>query len=399
MGVSIGLVGSNLSRTVLLALIILFAVPGCGVKGEKHRDGSRPRVKIALQVPLTGPFRESGEAIIRGASMALEDKGLLLLKAGVVVDLALFDEASPERATANAELITDDNSIIGVIGHYDSGGAIPASERYHQASLPFIAIAATSPELTSRGLSGIYRLPPRDDQQAEALAGFAKSLRAHNVFIIHDRTLYGQGLSDLFKKGAEARGLRILGYRGVERGQLIFEDVVEEIKAAQPEIVFFGGTFVEAGLLLKEMRDRGIGSTFIGGDGLDSPGFLDVAGPEPGRVYFASLTKHIKDNEAGRIWLNRYQTRYGVPADALSALAYDAAAIMLDALVHASSDGTPPQRSRIAVFLKEMAPYEGISGRIAFDDKGDNRFAGESIMIYEMKRPRERPITPKRMSK
>lgn len=393
-----GLLGSYLSRVPILFMVLTYIMAaGCESAGNREDAAPRPVVKVAVQAPLTGPFRSRGEAIIRGASMALEDKGQILKKAGLAVELVPYDEASPERAVANAELITDDSSIVGVIGHYDSAGAVPASERYHQASLPFIAVAATSPELTARGLSGIHRLPPRDDQQADALVATGVSIRARTAWVVHDRTLYGQGLSDLFKKGAETRGIRVLGYRGVERGQVTFEDVIAEIRRTQPDVVFFGGTFVEAGLLLKEMRDQGVRSAFIGGDGLDSPDFLALAGPDPGRVYFASLTYHVMESEAGRSWRHRYEYRHGTRPDTLSALAYDAAAIMVDAILHSASESPLPTRSGVALFLKEMPPYEGVSGRIAFDDKGDNRLAGESLAIFEMNRNGGQRIMPKKL--
>ncbi len=370
-------------RVLSLILLAICVVPlGCTKTAVERQK--KEGLKLAVQVPLSGPLKDRGQAILNGIMMALDEKIPALDDAGLSVGVVPYDEGHPDRAVANAELITSDPSVIGVIGHFDSAAAVPASERYNQAGIPFLSVAATSPQLTERQLPVVFRIGPRDEEQVDVLALLVEKLRVRTAWIVHDRTLYGQGFADLFKKRIEGRGLKVLGYSGIARGSRDFRDLVSSIKDAGPELVFFGGTFAEGGPLLVEIRRQGVKAVFVGGDGLDSPAFYRISLSSGGEVYLTSLSNEFTDSNRGRTWAQRYFMMFGVQPDALAALSYDSANLMLQAILYVSDRGGVPQRHDVLNSIREIPVFEGVTGRIAFDNKGDNTFSLEGLSVYKV---------------
>src|SRR5216684_331837 len=179
---------------------------------------SKGTIKIATQSPLSGGQAVLGEGIKRGSQLAVEKMKGNLEKMGYKVDFVPFDDqAKPDVGVANAKNIIADKDIMVVIGHLNSGVAIPSSEVYKEVTLAMISPANTNPVVTDRGYPNVDRVCGRDDVQGVVGAEFAHgALKVKSASIIHDKTQYGQSISVFFKADSEKKGVKILGFEGTE---------------------------------------------------------------------------------------------------------------------------------------------------------------------------------------
>jgi branched-chain amino acid transport system substrate-binding protein len=345
-----------LALAVTLALVLLGA--GCA----KREDDL---IKLGVAVPFTGPNAKMGDDMWKGATLAVEERNARGGVLGRRIQLVRRDdESKPAQAVSIArELINE--RVVGVIGHFNSGCTIPASELYHQHRLPVITPASTNPQVTDRGYKFVFRVCGRDDQQGAVGARFAaQTLGFKRVAVLHDKTPYGQGLADEFKKNAEQLGLQTVYYGGVSDRELDFRSVITAMRAGHPELLYFGGLYGQAGPLLIQAREAGLDAVFMSGDGVIDVEFLNTAaryaegayltfGPDPDKVPTA------------RAFQEKYRNRFGEPGP-YSVYAYDATNILLTAIEKAgTTDG-----DAVADLLRRET-FDAAMGPINFDEKGD----------------------------
>src|SRR4029434_8520411 len=201
-------------------------------------------VKIATQSPLSGGQAALGQGIKLGAQLAIEEFKGPLEKAGFKVELVPFDDqAKPDVGVANSKNIIADKDIVAVIGHLNSGVAIPSSEVYKEVNLTMISPANTNPTVTDRGYANVNRVCGRDDVQGVVGSEFAAgTVKAKSVYIVHDKTTYGQGVAEFFKADAEKKGIKVIGFEGTEE-KSNFDPIITPIKAKNPDLIYFGGIY------------------------------------------------------------------------------------------------------------------------------------------------------------
>jgi branched-chain amino acid transport system substrate-binding protein len=246
------------------------ATPTPAVKGT---------IKIATQSPLSGGQAALGEGIKNGAQLAIEQLKGPIEALGFKVELVPFDDqAKPDVGVANAKQLVNDPDILAVIGHLNSGVAIPSSETYKDYDLVMVSPANTNPCITDRGYLVVNRVCGRDDVQGAVGAEFAfNELKVKTAFVIHDKTTYGQGVAEFFKKRFEELGGKVLGFEGTEE-KANFDPLITAIQAANPELIYFGGIYDQAGVFFKQAREKGVKAIFLGPDGMDSSELAKIAG-------------------------------------------------------------------------------------------------------------------------
>src|SRR5207249_3389211 len=226
--------GPMIRNPVRLTLSLLAALALVALPAASHlaAQGSKGTIKIATQSPLSGGQAALGEGIKLGAQLAIEKWRGNLTKMGYKVDLVPFDDqAKPDVGVANAKNIIADKDILAVIGHLNSGVAIPSSEVYKEVSVAMISPANTNPVVTDRGYPNVNRVCGRDDVQGVVGSEFANgTMKAKSVYIIHDKTQYGQGVAEFFKADAEKKGIKVLGFEGTEE-KSNFDPIITPIKA------------------------------------------------------------------------------------------------------------------------------------------------------------------------
>jgi len=364
--------GSHFIRGVLvlcLALAVGFVPAASPVDAQ-----GKGTVKIATQSPLSGGQAALGEGIKLGTQLAVEKFKGNLEKAGWKVELVPFDDqAKPDVGVANAKNIIADKDILGVIGHLNSGVAIPSSEVYKEVNLTMISPANTNPTVTDRGYANVYRVCGRDDVQGVVGSEFAHgSLKSKTAYVIHDKTTYGQGVAEFFKADAEKKGIKVIGFEGTEE-KSNFDPIITPIKAKNPDVIYFGGIYDQAAPFFKQAREKGVKSKFMGPDGMDSSDLTKIAGKAVVGMTYTSAAGPASALPKAKAFVDEFKKKFGKNPEPYAAEAYDAATIALKAIEETAKKGKVSREDVSSAVRK--AKLSGITGEIAFDAKGDRQKA------------------------
>lgn len=332
---------------------------------------SKGTIKIATQSPLSGGQSSLGEAIKLGSQLAVKQSGKQVTDLGYTLEVVPFDDqAKPDVGVANAKNLVTDNDILVVIGHLNSGVAIPSSEVYKDFDLAMISPANTNVRITDRRLPNVNRVCGRDDAQGGLGAEFAlKNLKVKSAYVLHDKTAYGQGVAEFFRDGFKAGGGTILGFEGTEE-KANFDPIITPIKAANPELVYFGGIYDQIGPFIKQLRDKGVKSLVLGADGMGSSDLVKAAGDAAIGVYYSDTGVPPAFFPEAKNFIGDFKKEFGKDPEAYAAQAYDATGIALKAIASISKD-KKPTRKEVSAAIRATKDYKGITGVFTFDDKGD----------------------------
>lgn len=333
----------------------------------------QPVIKIGVSGPFTGDQASVGLTMLRGAELAVDQanqKGEVI--GGFRLKLVpIDDQHSPTQAVSCAKKFVSDPQVIGVIGHLNSSCTKPASQIYYHARLAQITPASTNPDISKQGLDTFFRTCATDDLQGPKAAQFAfGDLGTRKVFIIDDKTTYGKGLSDEFKKAFLALGGVVLGHQGITQGDKDFTPLLTRIRSMTPDLIFFGGLYPECALIIKQARDLNIKSIIMGGDGIYDPTLIRLATAESAqRTYATMIGTDVKSLPQAQDFVKAYAARYG-EIGSYSAYAYDATNLLIQAIRIAGA----PDREKVIQILKEKGRvFPGILGPTEFDEHGDTK--------------------------
>src|SRR6202041_2145324 len=242
--------------------------------------GAPAQLKLAVAGPVTGANAAFGAQLTNGVAQAAED----INKAGGILGQQIQveqgdDVSDPKQGVSVANKFVGDG-VKRVVGHVSSGVTIPASEVYADNGILMITPSATNPKVTKRGLWDTFRTCGRDDQQGKLWADLALGeLKDKKIAIVHDKTTYGQGLADAARVAMNAGGKKEVLYEGVNTGEKDYSGIVSNIKAAGADYLMWGGLHTEGGLIVRQMRDQGMNTIVISGDGITDSEFAAIGGP------------------------------------------------------------------------------------------------------------------------
>ncbi len=371
-------------NVLLVAAMAALALGGCG----KHDGAASNIIKIGSVSPLTGPQAHLGKDNENGARLAVDEinaAGLTLGGKKMHIDLlSEDDQADPKTATTVAQKLVD-SGVVGVIGHLNSGSTIPASTIYHAAGIPQISPSATAIAYTAQGYNTAFRVMTNDKQQGHVLGQFAvNKLGAKKIAVIDDRTAYGQGLADEFAKAAEAAGAEIVAREYTTDKSTDFMAILTSIKSKSPDLVFFAGMDPQAGPMARQMRQLGLKTQMLGGDGMQTPEFIKLAGADAEGAIASNPGLALDSMPGGKAFKEKFTERFG-PIQNYAPYAYDAVYVMVEAMKRADS-------SDPAKYLPELAKtdYQGVTGKIRFDSKGD--VSGGAVTLYQVKNGAWHPL-------
>ncbi|MEK4650485.1 MULTISPECIES: branched-chain amino acid ABC transporter substrate-binding protein [Niallia] len=380
-----------LSKKVLsfamTATLALGFMSGCAsnTNSDSGDSGDKKVIKIVTQSPLSGGSATLGEAIKLGAQLAIDQQKDKFAELGFELKLdAQDDQGDPKKGVANANLVVADKSVLGVVGHLNSGVSIPASEVYEKNNLVSVSPASTATDYTDRGLKTVSRVVARDDFQGPAGAQYAvETLGAKKIFVVQDKTAYGSGLADAFKEAAEDLGAEVVGYEGITVGEKDFNGVLNQVASKKPDLIYYGGLYAEGGILVKQAREKGLDIPFMGGDGLDSSTFVEIAGDAVKNTFITSVAGDTTQSEEGTKFAEDYKAAFSKNIESYSAYAYDSAAVLLAGIEKAikENDNKLPTREEVTKAVRATQDYRGVVTEVGFDEKGDNKFA--KIFIYK----------------
>jgi branched-chain amino acid transport system substrate-binding protein len=348
------------SAAVYAALAIAFAalLAGC--------DSGPERLKLGVAGPMTGTDAAFGAQLKNGVEQAVADINAAGGINGQQIELTVGDDAADPRQGVSVA-----NNFLGegvhfVVGHFNSGVSMPASEVYVDNGILMITPSSTNPMITERKLWNVFRTCGRDDQQGGVAGKYiAEHLKDKKVAIVHDKTTYGKGLADETKKAMNNGGVTEILYEGVGAGEKDFTALVSKLKNAGVEVLYWGGVHTAGGLVLRQMRDQGLNAVFMSGDGIASDEFAAIAGPGAEGTLMTFGPDPQKRPEAKEI-IDRFEARQYKP-EAYTLYSYAAVQILKQAIEATKS--TDPKT--VAAYMRTGVVFNTVIGDIAFDDKGD----------------------------
>lgn len=354
-------------RTVFIILSFCLLFIGC----QKKEDV----IRIGIAGPMTGDQAKMGMDFRNGVSLATEEWNNMGGVLGKKIELIISDDQrDPKQAVAVANKMVNEG-VVGVIGHFNSSCSIPASDVYNRAGIPMITPASTNPQLTEKGYKGVFRVCGRDDQQGKVAADFVMNyLKLKDIAILHDNTTYGKGLADEFKRFVGDK-VKVVYYGGIIQGDKDFKMVLTSVKSKKPELIFFGGIYPEAGLLVKQAKELGVTAKFMSGDGTIDPKFIEIAGASAAEGTYLTFSPDPKNIPSAKTFIDKYQSRYG-ELGPYSIYAYDAINIMLTAIKEANTT-----EGKAIIDKLHSMEFSGALGKIRFDEKGDVTVAPYVVWI------------------
>jgi branched-chain amino acid transport system substrate-binding protein len=373
-----------MKRHLSLAAAALLALAACQSKPKQ--------TKIAVALPLTGDIASLGQGLKRAVAMRIEEANASGAFQTPIEVVNFDDRSDPKEAVSVANRIISDPDVIGVIGHFNSGCSIPASRIYSQAGLPMISPASSNPELTAQQLSpqwswarSIFRVNTTDNVQGSYGADFVfKDLQAKRIAIIHDKTSYGQGVAEEFKKQFEADGGEVSAFEGLQVGDRDFRPLLTRVKATNPRAIYFGGMFSEGGILVRQARDVGFNGYFVACEANYDPSFLQTAGKAAEGAYVTFLGSPPELLASANDFVKRSKARY--PEEVLKAYdhyGYESAAIFIEALQKVGAD-----RAKIMEYIHQNK-FDGVLGTTQFDEKGDT--VNKTITLFRVENGEFKP--------
>ena len=354
----------------LLAIVAALLLAGCGKEDENA-------IVVSVTGPMTGQYASFGEQMRRGAEQAVEDinaaGGILGKKLRLEVG---DDQCDPKQAVAVANEMVN-KRVRFVAGHWCSGSSIPASEVYQSENVLMISPGSTNPKLTERGMSNVFRVCGRDDQQGEVAGNFlADHFMDKRIAVVHDKQAYSKGIADETLKQLRARGVPVALIDTVNPGEKDYSALVTKLKAANIDILYYGGYHAEAGLIVRQMREQGLKTRLVAGDALVTQEYWSITGPL-GEGTLMTFSPDPRKNPKAAPVVAKFQEA-GYSAEGYTLYTYGAMQVFVEAVRRVGEVDI----GKIRALLKKEK-FDTVLGEIGFDAKGD--VAAPGYVFYEWK--------------
>lgn len=337
-----------------------------------HSMALAKTLKIGTLSPLTGPYAQDGTDILQGAKTAVS----VFEKAGGIPGYEKIEVIPGDSACDGGKATMAANKLInsgvsGVVGAYCSSATIPASVPLNEANIVQITPASTHTDVTGRGFKQIFRMPPRDDVQAWSTVKFLEDgLKIKTLALIDDRQTYTVGLTENITKFAKEKNkIKIVALEHITPADKDFTAVLTKLKKLNPDVIYMGVYQPEGSLMVRQAKALGIKAKMLSEDAVYHPKFIEVGGKAAEGTFLtfakAPDTPERKDFEKTymKMWDVKTIGSYGY-------YAYDAAMILLEAIKKSGTTDT----DKVVDTLRNTT-WNGVTGEIKFDEKGDRKLA------------------------
>jgi branched-chain amino acid transport system substrate-binding protein len=336
---------------------------------------------------LTGNTASFGTAAANGAKLAFKEinaKGGVL---GKQIQTVIADnKGEPAESTNAMTKVISQDKVVAVTGFTVSSCGIAGATVAEASKIPFVAAATTNYRVTLNEQTGkakdyVFRACFIDPFQGTVGANFAlNSLKAKKAAVLIDSSSdYSKGMSQFFKEAYTKGGGQIIIEEAYLQKDQDFKAILTKIKAQNPDVLYLPGYYEEVGKIIKQARELGITAPFLGGDAWDSPKLVEIGGPQAlNNTHFTNFYSVEDTNPVSKAFVAAYNKEFGLMPDSMSAMGYDAAYLLVDAIKRAYS--TEPNKIREA--LAATSSFKSVSGEMSFTPTHD---AIRSAVIIELK--------------
>jgi len=367
-------------RSLVIASTLVLAA-GCVKKSGSDAAGNASQaaadatvssgndIKVGEYGSMTGSEATFGISSHHGIEMAFEEQNK---KGGIkgkkLTLISLDNEGKSEQAAAVVTRLIKQDKVVAVLGEVASSRSLAAAPIAQEAHIPLITPSSTNPKVTEVG-NYIFRVCFIDPFQGTVMAKFAsENLKVKKVAILRDvKSDYSVGLADYFSETFKKMGGEIVADQSYQSGEIDFKGQLTAIRAKKPEAIFIPGYYTEVGLIARQARQLGIKAPMLGGDGWDSSKLYEIGKDAINGSYFSSHYTTESTDPVVQDFIKRYKERYNEVPDALAALAYDAARVLISAMDRASDLSSNGIRDAIA----STKDFAGVTGKITLNDHRD----------------------------
>jgi branched-chain amino acid transport system substrate-binding protein len=367
-------------------------------------------ITVASDLPTSGGDASIGGGTEKGVKLAVDQANAAKLFGGCTINYIAKDDASaakgkhdPQQGAQNVQALVANQSVVGVVGPFNSGVAVAELPITNQGGLaqispsntdPGLTIAGSDPDIDTKSLqpSGkvtYYRIISNDVVQAQVMANFAyKEKGLRKLYDIDDQETYGKDLSNYFDKDFQQLGGVIAKRTGLPGDTKDFRGALNEAKGLGVDGLFFGGVAANgSGLIKAQMKDVGLTAMFLSGDGTVDPQYFKDAGAAGDGNAFASSAPDATNLPTAAKFNSDFNTAYPGALVAYSAYGYDCMNILLDSiktvlLANGGQQPADPAAFRAAVITQiGKEDWKGAIGETKFDQLGDT--LNHSFSIYQ----------------
>lgn len=382
---------------VLAALVAISVIAtGCGSpSAEEPADGKQKvTVRIGVGAPLTGTgVVEFGKGTVRAAKLAAAqaNESERAKAAGIKFEIVEGDDQGDPKVAVNvANQFAGDPKLVGVVGHVNSGCAIPASKIYNENTIVMISNSATSPQLTAQGFDNVFRTCTIDPVQGEFAADkFYKEIGYKTAFVVDDSTAYGEGVAQYFSERFVANGGQVLGQEKTSDKDTDFTALATKIAAAKPDVVYYGGLYPAGALLIKQLRAADFNNPISGADGFNDGELVNLAGAAAEGCYATAIGMPVEEMPKGAEFIAAYEEMFpGETVGAVDTYGFDAANAIINGVLTAAEEigaekVTTPEGRAAVIEAVAASDFEGLTGRVQFDANGDTLNKAVTLIVVK----------------
>ena len=333
-------------------------------------------IKIGIAGPKTGPVTQYGDMQFVGAKQAIKDINAKGGVDGKMLEAKEYDDAcDPKQAVAVANKVVNDG-VKFVIGHLCSSSTQPASDIYEDEGVIMITPAATSPDITSRGYKLVFRTIGLDSAQGPAAGNYiADHVKPKVVAVLHDKQQYGEGIATAVKQTLEKKGTKVAVFEGLNAGDKDFSSIIQKLKQANVDFVYYGGYHPELGLILRQAQEKGLKAKFMGPEGVGNDSISQIAqGASEGLL--VTLPKSFDADPANKAIVDAIKADGKDPSGPFVLTSYAAVEVIAGGITAAKSEDT----AKVAEAI-HAGTVKTPTGDLSFDAKGDLK--DFKFVVYE----------------
>lgn len=358
------------SRFVRYPVASLVAALAAGLPhGAAFAGGPAETVKLGVLVPLSGSYKDAGIDIVDGAKLAVDRINAAGGVLGRKIELISQDDACDADQAAQAAGKLAAAGVVAIAGGYCSSAALPELRVFHVQRIPYVLDASTFPQLTEHGWHNAFRTIGRTDAQGVLAASLMKgALHAKRAAVMNDGSTYSQGLAQSAVAALKRDGVDVVYDDAISPGQKDYLATVKAVSERNPDVLYFTGYYTEAAVLAKNLREAKSGIGYFMGNGAADRSLIEKGGEAvEGMIVTTSPLPQFLDNARARQFVKAYLKAYGREPGPYSVYEYDAVGVTAEAIKHAKSS----RPEDIEAALHALKKYDGATGDIAFDQKGD----------------------------
>lgn len=362
--------------TWLAAAAVALATSGCNDSGGAIRFGE--------YASLTGSEAAFGQSSHKGTALAVDEANAAGGLLGKKIELLTEDNQSKagESATIVKKFITRDQ-VVAVLGEVASGRSLEAGPICQASRTPMISPSSTNPKVTEVG-DYVFRVCFTDPFQGRLLAEFAlRTLKAKRAAVLSDVSApYSVGLAKFFREPFTAGGGQIVADEKYNSRDKDFRAQLTSIKGGNPDAIFVPGYYTEVGLIVAQARQLGITAPIFGGDGWEAPELIQIAGgPALENTFYSTHFSPENQDPAVQRFVAAFRAKYGETPDAMAALGYDSAAVLIDAIKRAGV----ADRLKVRDALAATQNFPCLTGKTTLDAHRDATKAAVIITVKDGK--------------